>query len=101
MSKMDELIDRFPFLSRTIFRHLDVVNLNRCRLVCKKWKAAIEGDQYFWDSCFEILKEKKDWLSSKVNTERLDKLTAVSYVLHKIGVIYTSIFRRQMKRSMK
>ena len=70
MSKMDELIDRFPFLSRTIFRHLDAVNLNWCRLVCMKWKAAIECDQYFWDSCFEILKDGLVELESEYGTFR-------------------------------
>ena len=53
----EEFIDRFPFVARSIFRHLDVVDLNRCRLVSKKWKATIESDPYFWDACFKIIKD--------------------------------------------
>ena len=54
----EEFIDGFPYVARNIFRHLDVANLNRCRLVSKKWKTTIESDPYFWDACFEIIKDR-------------------------------------------
>ena len=54
----EEFINGFPFVARSIFRHLDVVDLNRCRLVSKKWKTTIESDPYFWNACFEIIKDR-------------------------------------------
>ena len=71
----EEFIDGFPYVARNIFRHLDVANLNRCRLVSKKWKTTIESDQYFWDACFDILEnglleiEKNDYRRFKTSNE--------------------------------
>ena len=45
---MEDIILRFPQLSKQIFANLDNQNLVKCRTVSQSWNDSIEERKYFW-----------------------------------------------------
>ena len=45
---MEEVIQRFPNISRQIFKNLDNESLVLCREVCKTWKNCIDREKFYW-----------------------------------------------------
>ena len=48
MNNMEEIILRFPEISKQIFNNLDNQNLTKSRGVSQLWMASIEERKYFW-----------------------------------------------------
>ena len=45
---MEDVIQRFPNISRQIFENLDNESLVLCREVCKAWKNCIDREKFYW-----------------------------------------------------
>ena len=49
---MEEVVERFPHISRQIFENLDNESLVLCRKVCKPWKNCIDNEKFYWIRIF-------------------------------------------------
>ena len=49
---MEDVVQRFPLISRQIFENLDNESLLLCRKVCKAWKNCIDSEKFYWIRIF-------------------------------------------------
>ena len=68
---MDEIILRFPEISKQIFNNLDNQNLTKCRAVSQSWKESIEERKYFWIR--KIQKIRQNMPDFEINDRKWNK----------------------------
>ena len=49
---MEDVVQRFPHISRQIFKNLDNESLVLCRTVCNGWKNCIDREKFYWIRIF-------------------------------------------------
>ena len=49
---MEDVVQRFPHISRQIFENLDNESLVLCQKVCKSWKNCIDSEKFYWIRIF-------------------------------------------------
>ena len=59
---MDEIILRFPHVSRSIYASLDTISLARCRTVNRLWNSFIDQEKFYWiELIVQLTQADKIW----------------------------------------
>ena len=57
---MEEIVVRFPKVSKLIFNNLDDENITKCKIVSRSWNSFMKKERFFWIRIIEKYMNKHE-----------------------------------------